>query len=110
MNPISSIKATSFDLPIAQRLLNKSIDDETKSAPTAKESGGFAEMLSEGIGSVNTMQKDADSQVHELLTGGEVSQVEVLSAVQKADMAFRLLVQVRNKLLAAYEEINAIRI
>lgn len=52
----------------------------------------------------------ADAQVHELLTGGDVSQVEVLTSVQKADMAFRLLVQVRNKLMAAYDEINAIRI
>ena len=59
---------------------------------------------------VNHSQQHASSQVHELLTGGDVSQVEVLTAVQKADMSFRLLVQVRNILMAAYEEITAIRI
>lgn len=70
----------------------------------------FQELLSAGVLQVNDMQHGADSQVHELLTGGDVSQVEVLTAVQKADMAFRLLIQVRNKLMSAYEEINSIRI
>jgi len=111
MNPIGSFNTSTFDLPIAQRILSNGVGGEVKTQPTeSSEPSGFAGMLSEGIGKVNSMQKDADSQVHELLTGGEVSQVEVLTAVQKADMAFRLLVQVRNKLLAAYEEINAIRV
>ena len=70
----------------------------------------FGELLKSGVMNVNGSQQHANSQVHELLTGGDVSQVEVLTAVQKADMAFRLLVQVRNKLMSAYEEINAIRI
>ena len=70
----------------------------------------FGELISAGITSVNNSQQDASAQVHELLTGGDVSKVEVLTAVQKADMAFRLLVQVRNKLMSAYDEINAIRI
>ena len=56
------------------------------------------------------MQQDAHANVHELLTGGDVSQAEVMTAVQKADMAFQLLVQVRNKLMSAYEELNAIRV
>ncbi len=92
-----------MQLPLTEKFFAnaKAID----SAPDS-----FAEMVSEGIGQVNAMQTDAQSQVHELLTGGDVSQVEVMTAVQKADMAFRMLVQVRNKLMAAYEEINAIRI
>lgn len=56
------------------------------------------------------MQQDATVQINDLLTGGDVNQAEVFTAVQKADMAFRMLVQVRNKLMAAYEEINNIRI
>ncbi len=91
-------------MPLTERLLGKGPTTEPKPADS------FTNLLSAGVGKVNTMQQDANSQVHELLTGGDVSQVEVLTAVQKADMAFRMLVQVRNKLMAAYEEINAIRI
>lgn len=70
----------------------------------------FVNLLTEGVNSVNRAQHQADAQVHELLTGGDVTQSEVLTSVQKADMAFRLLVQVRNKLMSAYEELNSIRV
>lgn len=77
---------------------------------TANGPTNFADLLATGVQQVNGMQHDANEAVHQLLTGGDVQQAEVMTAVQKADMAFRMLVQVRNKLLQAYEEINAIRI
>ncbi len=62
------------------------------------------------VGEVNAMQNDADSLVHELLTGGDVNQAEVLTAVQKADLSFRMMLQVRNKLIEAYRELQQIQI
>jgi len=59
---------------------------------------------------VNQMQHDADQKVHSLLTGGDVSSAEVLTAVQKADMAFRTLLQVRNKLIEAYRDVLQIQV
>lgn len=56
------------------------------------------------------MQTDADDMVHQLLTGGSVNQAEVLTAVQKADLAFRMMLQVRNKLMDAYRELQQIQI
>jgi flagellar hook-basal body complex protein FliE len=56
------------------------------------------------------MQHNADSMVHEMLTGGDVNSAEVLTAVQKADMAFRTLLQVRNKLIEAYREVLQIQV
>ena len=59
---------------------------------------------------VNKMQHRADSMVHDLLTGGDVNSAEVLTSVQKADMAFRTLLQVRNKLIEAYHEVLQIQV
>jgi flagellar hook-basal body complex protein FliE len=70
----------------------------------------FKDMLLDSIKQVNTMQQDADRAVETLFTGGEVNPAEVLTAVQKADLAFRMMMQIRNKLVAAYEEIQNIRI
>jgi len=56
------------------------------------------------------MQIDANDMVHSLLTGGDVNEAEVLTAVQKADLAFRMLLQVRNKLVEAYREVQQIQI
>jgi flagellar hook-basal body complex protein FliE len=70
----------------------------------------FLNMLGQGVGHVSQMQTDANDQVTAMLSGEDVSQAEVFTSIQKADMSFSLLVQIRNKLLQAYEEINAIRI
>lgn len=63
------------------------------------------DLLVQKAGEVNTMQQKADGMVHEMLTGGDVQSAEVLTAVQKADMAFRTMLQVRNKLIDAYREV-----
>jgi flagellar hook-basal body complex protein FliE len=44
------------------------------------------------------------------VTGGDVNAAEVLTTLQKADMSFKLMMQIRNKLVQAYQEVNNIRI
>ncbi len=56
------------------------------------------------------MQQDADKAVEDMFTGGDTDPATVLTAVQKADMAFRMMMQIRNKLSSAYDEFKNIRI
>jgi flagellar hook-basal body complex protein FliE len=70
----------------------------------------FKDMLVDSIQQVNTMQLEADQAVETMFTGGDVNPAEVLTAVQKADLAFRLTMQMRNKLMEVYQEIKDIRI
>ena len=76
------------------------------------DSGGpsFKDVLLDSIKEVNSMQTQADKAVENLATGGDVNPTEVLTAVQKADLAFRMMMQIRNKLVAAYDEIKSIRV
>ena len=48
--------------------------------------------------------------IEDLTTGKTENVTEVLTAVEKADLAFRQLMQIRNKLIDAYEEINRLRV
>ncbi|XZE43337.1 flagellar hook-basal body complex protein FliE [Pirellulaceae bacterium SH467] len=82
----------------------KVIDDQPQ------EETPFASLMTEGIGRVNSLQLDSQDLVEQLLSGGDVNQAEVFTSVQKADMSFRMLVQIRNKLMQAYEELNSIRV
>jgi len=70
----------------------------------------FSKLLVNQVSEVNSMQTGADDLVHQMLTGGNVNQAEVLTAVQKADLAFRMMLQVRNKLIEAYRELQQIQI
>ena len=82
------------------------------SKPTGEQVEGksFKSVLIDSINDVNALQQDADHAVEGLFTGEDVNPAEVLTAVQKADLAFRMMMQVRNKLVQAYEEVQAIRI
>jgi flagellar hook-basal body complex protein FliE len=99
MNPIQNI-STSFTMPL--------------SSPAGKDAvqgaSSFKDHLLDSIKQVNEMQQQADSAVENFATGGDVSPAEVLTAVQKADLAFKMMLQVRNKLVQAYDEVQAIRV
>ena len=83
------------------------------SAPAGMQSSGgqpFKNVLLEALDQVNSMQSEANQAVEQLVTGGDVNPAEVLTTLQKADMSFKLMLQIRNKLVQAYQEINNVRI
>jgi flagellar hook-basal body complex protein FliE len=82
----------------------------TPAADGAAVGTSFKDMLFDSIQQVNAMQLEADAAVETMFSGGEINPAEVLTAVQKADLAFRLTMQMRNKLIEVYQEIKDIRI
>ena len=65
----------------------------------------FADTLTESLGKVNDLQKEADKAIEEFATGKTRNIHETMIAVNKADIAFRLTMQVRNKIVEAYQEV-----
>lgn len=82
--------------------------------PTApKPSAGgtsFKDVLVNSLEEVNRLQADANVAFENLATGKTQNVTEVLGAVQKADLAFKTLMQIRNKLVEAYEVVRDMRI
>jgi flagellar hook-basal body complex protein FliE len=74
-------------------------------AAGATEGGSFAEVLSESLAQVNSLQQEADAAIQTLATGGPTTLHDTMLAVQKADLSFRLMMQVRNKIVEAYQEV-----
>ncbi|HIJ67326.1 MAG TPA: flagellar hook-basal body complex protein FliE [Planctomycetes bacterium] len=64
----------------------------------------FGKALSKGLHEVNDLHNKADASITELLTGKSNDINSVVSTVAKADMSFKLLVAVRDKLVSAYKE------
>lgn len=105
MTPISSIASTPIPLSGAAGGLSSS-----GAAPAGEAAQSFKSLLLESLDQVNAMQVNANEAVEKLATGGDANVPEVLTAVQKADLSFKLMLQIRNKLLAAYQEIKDMRI
>jgi flagellar hook-basal body complex protein FliE len=71
---------------------------------------GFVDSLKSAIGNVNDAQKEAGRAVDALMTGETQDIHRTMVALQQADVSFQLMMQVRNKLVAAYEEIQRMQI
>jgi flagellar hook-basal body complex protein FliE len=69
----------------------------------------FKNVLLENIQQVNKLQQEATTAIEDLQTGKRTDVEGVITATQKADAAFHMLVAVRNKLTAAVEEIKQMR-
>jgi flagellar hook-basal body complex protein FliE len=72
--------------------------------PERQSGQDFLSFLKARIGEVESLQHEADAAVSGLAVG-KVGIQEAMIAVQKADISFRLLMQVRNKALEAYREV-----
>jgi flagellar hook-basal body complex protein FliE len=78
-----------------------------KGVRPAQEAGGasdFLSMLKSQIAEVNDLQHEADAASSGLALG-KVGIQEAMIAVQKADVSFRYMMQIRNKAIEAYREV-----
>ena len=95
-----------IDIPASdtQRLAQ---GDNVSESGRGKVKGGssFSQMLSEGLDRLNSTMEHADRLAADLSAGGNVDVPDAMIAITKADVSFRMFLQVRNKALGAYEEI-----
>lgn len=79
--------------------------------PAATDVGpSFADTLKEAVNSVNQLSLDADAKAQALATGKTDDIAGVMIATEKADIALRAMVQVRNKIIDAYQEIMKMQV
>lgn len=70
----------------------------------------FGEFLQDSLGKVNSLQQEANVAMEKLASGESQNLHETLLAVEKADIAFRTMNQVRSKVIDAYREIMKMQI
>jgi flagellar hook-basal body complex protein FliE len=85
-----------------------SIGDLPKLSPLEPQNaeGGFTGVLKNVLQQVNVLNGGAEQQIGTLLKGGDADMSSVMIAVEKADVAFQLMMQVRNKIVSAYQDIE----
>ena len=71
---------------------------------------GFLDALKEKLGEVNDKQIEADNLTQKFIKGEEEDIHKVMLSTEEAKMSLELAVEIRNKLVAAYEEFNRMQI
>ncbi len=92
------------DLTI-QNTLESLLNEPAKKAEKPVSGKSFQDTLKESMEKVNELQKEADEAVKKLATGQGGNIHETMLAIEKADISFRMMMQIRNKIVEAYEEI-----
>jgi flagellar hook-basal body complex protein FliE len=81
-----------------------------KVAGGASSSASFSDVLKNSIEEVSRLQQDASKAVEDLATGKTENVTGVMTAMEKADIAFKTLLAIRAKLMDAYEEVKGISV
>jgi flagellar hook-basal body complex protein FliE len=91
-NPVSSLRILPADI-------------EPISPQSPKKGPGFSETLRQVMNEVDSVQSQAEAKVSDLLQGNGMDVHSAMIAVEKAELSFQLMMQVRNKIVQAYQEI-----
>jgi flagellar hook-basal body complex protein FliE len=79
-------------------------------APAPPAGPDFKDTLLQNLEEVNRLQMEATDGIERLATGQTHNTAEVFSAVRKADIAFSMMMEMRNKLIDAYRELQQMRV
>jgi flagellar hook-basal body complex protein FliE len=86
--------------------LGAPVDSSVSSAPAAGTKSDFAQVLRDGMRQIDRLQGDAEDKTAQLLQGDGQDLHSALIAVQKAELSFQLMMQVRNKIVQAYQDVS----
>lgn len=95
----------------------RTVDLANPSGPPAATKGvdaapkeDFNSHLKNALGEVNDLQQKADQAIQQLVSEGKGDLQDTMIALEKADVSFRLMMQIRNKVLEAYQEIMRMQV
>jgi flagellar hook-basal body complex protein FliE len=92
-------------LPIGQGAI-----PATLISPVKKPADAFAGVLQDAMHKVNEFQQTAGQSVESFLSGETTDLHQTIMAGQKAELAFELFMQVRNKVVQAYQEVMRMQV
>ena len=78
--------------------------------PACEEAKSFGAFLEGSISEVNKLQHQADQAIQDLAGGNEIDIHNTMIAMEKAEVSFKLMMQVRNKIINAYEEVMRMQV
>ncbi len=98
-NTVSETRAKEFAPPMSP-----------SAQPPMEGAGSFKNVLANTINDTNALQKTADVKIQDLATGKTTNIPDVMMHVEKADIALRLMTQVRNKIIDAYQDVMKMQV
>lgn len=97
IDPVAAVSAAAQAMPTEGPALD--------AAPNTPSTDAFARLFSEGLGDVNSSVSAAEHAMSDLAAGKPVELHEVMISLERAQISVQTFVQVRNKLVEAYQDL-----
>ena len=98
------------NIPIRGDLIPPISNTQKESGKVGENKGSFGDLLKNKIEEINKLQSDADSAIAKVALSDSGSIHEAMIALEKASISFRTMMQVRNKILEAYQEVMRMQV
>jgi flagellar hook-basal body complex protein FliE len=106
----SKIWDNSRPAAVGSRPLSDSLDAGAVSPGRDVTEARFVQVLSKAVNDVGGLQRTADVQAMSLLAGGQTELHQAVIATEKAQLALNFALQVRNKVIEAYQEVMRMQV
>jgi flagellar hook-basal body complex protein FliE len=80
------------------------------SSSNADSGAKFSQLLEGLVQDANSAQKNSEALVQGLARGEPIDSHQVITALTEADLSFRTLLEVRNRLIEAYQEVQRMQV
>lgn len=107
---LSMVTPEATPLPSARIEMPEELSQPLPTAATVPSSDSFASMLGQMVSDVNAQQKISAQAVSALQSGQNVPLHQAVISMEEANVSFQLMVEVRNRLMDAYQEIMRMQI
>jgi flagellar hook-basal body complex protein FliE len=87
-----------------QRIADKTTREASDTEPSSN-TDGFVDLMGKMVHETNDLQVNADEAIQDLATGKTDDIQDVMLSMARADISFQMMLQVRNKLVDAYQEV-----
>ncbi|PIE67143.1 MAG: flagellar hook-basal body complex protein FliE [Deltaproteobacteria bacterium] len=98
------------ELSISNLESNFAVKDAIRKTETDASDAPFSDYVKSSLDDVNRRMLDADQAIDDLATGTNQDIHNTMIAMQKAEISFELVMQIRNKLISAYDEVRRMSI
>ena len=81
---------------------------QSPGASEKPDAGAFTKAMDSALGKVNSANNEAEQAVENLAKGGDIT--DTMLAMEQADMSFQVMLEVRNQLISAYQEVMRMQV
>ncbi len=92
---------------ISEKSIEFSLSEVKRYQGHVKDFGSF---IRDAINKVDNLGKEADMEITKFLTGEGTDLHNIMIALEKSNISFRLITEIRNKVINAYEEIMRMQV